>query len=107
NGEIKKASQINTYSPADYGLYRTTVGEDVEKTGFFENIIPYDEQERIEKEKEEQRKAEELKAKEEAKKAEENKKNSNKTTVILLISACALIILIAAVFNIIIRKRYR
>ena len=107
NGEIKKASQINTYSPADYGLYRTTVGEDVEKTGFFENIIPYDEQERIEKEKEEQRKAEELKAKEEAKKAEENKKNSNKTTVILLISACALIILVTVVFNIIIRKRYR
>ena len=107
NGEIKKASQINTYSPTDYGLYRTTVGEDVEKIGFFENIVPYDEQERIEKEKEQQKKEEEAKREEETKKAEENKKKSSKTTIILLISVCVLIIFVTVVFNVMIRKRYR
>ncbi len=38
NGEITKASQIKTYSPCKFGLYRTTVGEDVLKTDLFENV---------------------------------------------------------------------
>ncbi len=108
NGEIKNASQITTYSPLEYGLYRTTVGADIEKTGFFENIVPYDEQERIEKEKEEKRKEEERKKAEEQKAAEKEKeKKDNKTLITLLLSACALIIVFTIIFNIIIRKRYR
>ena len=39
NGEgfsIKKASQILTYSPCQFGLYRTTVGHEIAKNDFFE-----------------------------------------------------------------------
>lgn len=38
NGSITKASQITSYSPCRYGLYRTTVGPDVEGGDMFENI---------------------------------------------------------------------
>lgn len=68
NNSITKASQINTYSPCEYGLYRSTVGEDVEKNSFFENIISYDEQERIEQERLEQ---ERLQQEEESRRLEE------------------------------------
>ena len=42
---ITRADQIETYSPCLYGLYRTTVGPDVEKNDFFENLTTYAEQE--------------------------------------------------------------
>lgn len=64
------ALSLPKYNPCYYGLYRSTVGEDVEKNDFFENVTTY-EQDRI---AEETRIAEEerLKAEEEArKKAEE------------------------------------
>ncbi len=38
---IKKASDIATYSPCEFGLYRTTVGMDVQKNDFLENITLY------------------------------------------------------------------
>lgn len=38
NGEITKASEIKTYSPCLYGLYRTTVGLDEAGGDMFENI---------------------------------------------------------------------
>lgn len=69
-GERTKASEIDEYSPCEYGLYRSTVGADVQKNDFFENVTTY-EQDRI---AEEERLAEEarLKAEEEARlKAEE------------------------------------
>lgn len=74
-----KAAQLPLYNPCYYGLYRTTVGEDVEKNDFFENVMIHAELDRIAEEKrqaeEAQRKAEEearLKAEEEARiKAEE------------------------------------
>lgn len=34
----KKASDITEYSPREFGLYSSTVGEDVRKNDFFENI---------------------------------------------------------------------
>lgn len=39
--KITKASQIATYSPCLYGLYRSTVGPDVEKKDFFENVTTH------------------------------------------------------------------
>lgn len=65
---ITKATQIKTYNPCLFGLYRTTVGEDVAKNDFMENITPYAEQERIAEEKrqeEERLRQEELKRQEE------------------------------------------
>lgn len=58
NGEITKASQIKTYNPSYFGLYHSTVGEDVEKNDFLENIVTYAEQERLEQERLEQERLE-------------------------------------------------
>ncbi len=38
NGQITKATQINTYSPCKFGLYRSIVGNDVLKNDLFENV---------------------------------------------------------------------
>lgn len=45
------AAGIGTYNPCNFGLYHTTVGEDVEKNDFMENIVCYEEQARIEAER--------------------------------------------------------
>ena len=42
-GEITKASQIRTYSPSQYGLFRSLVGEDLLKNDLFENQMTYEE----------------------------------------------------------------
>jgi len=56
--EITKASQIKTYNPCLFGLYRSTVGEDVLKNDVMENIVSYGEQERLEQERLEQERLE-------------------------------------------------
>lgn len=56
--EITRASQIETYNPCKFGLYRSLVGADVEKNDFMENIISYAEQARLELEKLEQERLE-------------------------------------------------
>ncbi len=38
NNEYTKASDIKTYSPLEFGLYRSTVGLDEEKNDMFENL---------------------------------------------------------------------
>ena len=58
NNEISKASQITTYNPSQFGLYRSTVGEDILKNDFMENIVSYAEQERLEQERLEQERLE-------------------------------------------------
>lgn len=57
-GEITKASQIVKYSPCNFGLYRSTVGEDVLKNDFLENVTTYAEQARLEQERLEQERLE-------------------------------------------------
>ena len=39
--DLETAAEITIYSPCNYGLYRTTVGEDVQKNDFFENTTTY------------------------------------------------------------------
>ena len=58
DGEITKASQIVTYNPSKFGLYHSTVGKDVKKNDFLENITTYAEQERLEQERLEQERLE-------------------------------------------------
>ena len=58
NNEITKATQIATYNPCKFGLYRSTVGEDVQKNDFLENVTTYAEQERLEQERLEQERLE-------------------------------------------------
>ena len=60
---IKKATDILTYSPCNYGLYYTSVGNDVVGGDFFENVKTYEqryleEQERLEQERLEQERLE-------------------------------------------------
>jgi len=38
NGEYTKASQIKDYSPCQWGLYKSTVGDDITGGDFFENL---------------------------------------------------------------------
>ena len=57
-GEITKATQIKEFNPCKFGLYRSTIGADVEKNDFLENIITYAEQERLEQERLEQERLE-------------------------------------------------
>ena len=42
-GEIARASQIEEWSPCFFGLYRSTVGEDIQKNDFMENLTSYEE----------------------------------------------------------------
>lgn len=57
-GEITMATQIEEFSPCEFGLYRTTVGPDVQKNDFLENLTTYDEQARLEAERLEQERLE-------------------------------------------------
>lgn len=74
NGSITRASQITTFSPCNYGLFRSLVGEDVEKNDFFENQLSYDQI----REKEE---AERLRLEEEKRKEEERKQAEEKAAL--------------------------
>lgn len=58
NREITKASEIETYNPCKFGLYHSTVGPDVNKNDFLENVTTYAEQERLEQERLEQERLE-------------------------------------------------
>lgn len=44
NNEITKASQIKRYNPRYFGLFYSTVGEDIKKNDFLENITLYQNQ---------------------------------------------------------------
>lgn len=75
------AAEVQKYNPREYGLYRSTVGEDVNKNDFFENVTTYAEDKRLAEEtarlaEEEARRAEEEErlAEEQRLKAEEEEK---------------------------------
>ncbi len=71
NGGITKATQITTYNPAEFGLYKSEVGADVKGGDFFENVLTYAEQEEAARLEEEKRKEEEAARLEEEKRREE------------------------------------
>lgn len=58
NRQITKASQIKKYNPCQFGLYHSTVGEDVSKDDLFENILTYQQQEYLEQQRIEQERLE-------------------------------------------------
>jgi len=69
-GEITLATQIEEFSPCEFGLYRTTVGSDVQKNDFMENLISYDEQARLEAQRLEQERLEQERLEQERLEAE-------------------------------------
>ena len=74
------AISLPKYNPCYYGLYRSTVGPDIEKNDFFENVMTHDqkaqaEAERLEQERREaERREQERLEEEERKRAEEEER---------------------------------
>lgn len=64
--DADKATDVASYGPCDYGLYRSTVGADVEKNDFFENIYSYGEEEALEAQRLAEEEAARIAAEEEA-----------------------------------------
>lgn len=56
--DITKVTEVEPYPPHKFGLYRSTVGPDIEKNDFMENIVSYGEQARLEQERLEQERLE-------------------------------------------------
>ena len=69
--EYKTAAELPRYNPCYYGLYRSLVGEDVQKNDFFENVICYTEQAKLDELRRQEEEAARLKAEEEARLREE------------------------------------
>lgn len=65
------AAEVPKYSPCYYGLYRSTVGPDVEKNDFFENVTTYAQDKILKEEAVHLAEEETRRAEEEAKLAEE------------------------------------
>lgn len=68
---VKKATDIRSYSPCNYGLYYTTVGNDVVGGDFFENVVSYEERRLIAEKKAEEERLAQLEAERLAKEAED------------------------------------
>lgn len=68
------AKDVQKYSPCEYGLYRSTVGPDVEKNNFFENMTTYAEDKILAEEAARKAEEEARLAEEEAKWQEEEQK---------------------------------
>ena len=56
--DITKVTEITMYPPHKFGLFRSTVGPDIQKNDFMENIISYSQQEQLEAERLEQERLE-------------------------------------------------
>ena len=67
------AAEVQMYNPREYGLYRSTVGEDVEKNDFFENMTTYAQDKILAEEAIRKAEEEALRAEEEARQAEEER----------------------------------
>lgn len=95
NNSFKKATEIKKYSPLDYGLYYTGVGEDIQKNDMFENIVYY----------KDQIKQEEIKKPEiiEEEQNEEDNKIENKYSAIFIYIVIAFVVI--AISVIIIKKK--
>lgn len=135
NTPITKATEIATYNPCKFGLYHSTVGDDVAKNDFMENIVDYAEQERLELERleqerleqerleqerlEQQKKEEELleqerKEKEEQARLEQERleaeklmERDKKTRTVLIICCGVAVALLAVVLLISLKKKRR
>ena len=127
NNEITKASQIQTYSPTQFGLYYSTVGEDVNRNDLFENVLTYYQQEmqdqqqqehdRIEQEQQEQDRIEQEQQEQERVEQEKHDQQidaaiqaeQSKTTRTIMLLVCLLVVAIVALIAVpvlIRRRRY-
>lgn len=68
---VDTAAEVPDYNPCEYGLFRSTVGADVEKNEFFENVLTYEQEKQKAAEDEAARLAAEQAAAEEAQRQSE------------------------------------
>lgn len=76
---VEKASDIRENSPCEFGLYRSTVGEDVQKKDFFENVTTYAQDELAEERLQEEIARAEAEARERAAREAERKRHAEET----------------------------
>ena len=91
---ITKATEIKSYNPSHFGLYRSTVGEDVLKNDFMENITSYEEQARLEAERLEQERLEAERLEKERLEAERLEQEAKKMPPLLKILLGGLLVLV-------------
>lgn len=107
NGKgITNSTQIKSYSPCNYGLYQTSVGNDVYGGDFFENVKTY-EQQNIEAEQKKKIQEEQQKLKEELLIENENLKKHKQKIILFII--CSIAIFASFIYFIIrkyINKKY-
>jgi len=94
NNNYTKASDIKTYSPLKYGLFYSTVGEDIEKNDMFENITYYKVQFEEEDKKLKDQAKEEEQPKETVKKEIDDRNQNNNKSHLTLIAIGILAIII-------------
>lgn len=130
---VKTAKEISQYNPCYYGLFRSTVGGDIDKNDFFENLTSYAEQARIAEEQrleaeqlateEEARRQEEARIAEEARRAEEEAQRqaelaaaeaaraaeeaARQRTILLTVAAISFIIAVILIIALLRRKKIR
>lgn len=78
---LTKASEIEKYSPCEFGLYRTTVGLDVEKDDFMEHLVSYDQQILLAQQEQTRLEEEQKLQEQEALEKLEEEKNTQKETL--------------------------
>lgn len=107
NAPITKASQISTYNPAKYGLYRTTVGADEQKNSLFEHLVLYGEQERLEKQQQDKalEKEQQANAKLQQKEKQEQQQKRQKAQIIWSVTAALTLIVVAVTIYFIVKKK--
>ena len=101
---ITKATQITTYSPCKFGLYRSLVGADVQKNDFLENITTYAQQEQQEQERLEQERLEQERLEQERLAQE---KRTFQTIIIAGTIALALILAVSIPLILVLKRRAR
>ena len=105
NNNYTKATEIKTYSPLNYGLFYSSVGEDIQKNDMFENITYY--KIKFEEEENRRREEEERKQKEEAEKELANKisQSNNKNPLKLILVVFLGIIVLLGIIKIVRKKK--
>ncbi|MBR6513690.1 MAG: PIG-L family deacetylase [Clostridia bacterium] len=98
NGWITKATQITHYSPCDYGLYDSRVGQDVTGGDFMENVIPWSQREQAqEQEPAEETREDHYRDYDTAERTSQDKYSRSNKTITLLIIIAVTVVAVAVV----------
>lgn len=104
HGEIKKASQIKTYSPCRYGLYDTLVGLDEQGGDFMENVKTYAAREEEQRQEQARLEAERQKAEQQAEQQRLEAERKNRKRLIITVSGVVLgVILIRGLLRLLLK----